>query len=121
MICLADAIREQREAYKARRRDVVGFSIVENLAMWRGIKVTMTGAEVNVIIALIDNAPYPVPYRDLYDAVHYVGYNSGPTKGPTPALGYRVNTRAIVKRMRMKLPDFNLIENISGFGYRWKS
>ena len=61
-----------------------------------------------------------VSYRVLYDLVHGKDFLAG--QGPE---GYRSNMRTFIKRIRKKFCDidanWDLIENYSGFGYRWRA
>ena len=86
---------------------------------WRGEEVPLSVTEFKMVALLATRAGHDVRYRDLYDLVHGSGFVAG-----YGAEGYRSNVRAFVKRIRQKFrevdPDFDEIENYSGFGYRWR-
>jgi len=86
---------------------------------WRGKEVSLSVTEYKMVALLATRAGQDVRYRDLYDLVHGSGFVAG-----YGLEGYRSNVRAFVKRIRQKFreadPDFDEIENYSGFGYRWR-
>jgi two-component system response regulator ChvI len=77
-------------------------------------RVSWKGVEV-VIASNVDRY---VPYRELYDGIHYEGFMAGSGEH-----GYRANVRSSIKRIRNKFrqcdPTFNEIRNCTGFGYCW--
>ncbi|MDR3517816.1 MAG: response regulator transcription factor [Azospirillaceae bacterium] len=87
-------------------------------ALWRGVQVDLTLTEFNIVRTMATRIAEDVSYREIYDLVHSKGFVAG--YGP---VGYRANVRAFIKRIRQKFrmvdPDFDLIENYPGFGYRW--
>ncbi|MDX1485524.1 MAG: response regulator transcription factor [Alphaproteobacteria bacterium] len=88
-------------------------------AYWKGQEVDLTLGEFRIVHCLASRAGQDVRYRDLYDEVHGSGFVAG--EGPE---GFRTNVRTFIKRIRQKFrnidPDFNVIENYPGFGYRWR-
>jgi len=88
-------------------------------AAWRGKQVDLTLTEYRVTRLLAARAGRDVSYREIYDLVRGEGFRAGSGEE-----GYRANVRALIKRIRQKFrdtdPEFDLIENYPGFGYRWK-
>jgi two-component system response regulator ChvI len=88
-------------------------------AFWNGCEVTLSITEFKMVELLATRAGQDVRYRELYDLVHGEGFITG--SGPE---GYRANVRAFVKRIREKFrivdEDWDLVENYSRFGYRWR-
>jgi len=87
-------------------------------AIWKGQHVDLTLTEYKLVHYLAINAGKDIAYRELYDQVRGAGFIAGEGEQ-----GYRTNIRAFIKRVRQKFrdidPDFDLIENYAGFGYRW--
>ena len=87
-------------------------------ALWAGLTVDLTLTEFRIVTLLADKAGQDVGYREIYDLVHGKDFIAG-----HGADGYRANVRTFIKRIRKKFrdgdPDFDHIENYSGFGYRW--
>jgi two-component system response regulator ChvI len=87
-------------------------------AYWNDRDVTLTMGEYNIVHLLASNAGRWVTYRAIYDRVHYEGFVGGSGED-----GYRMNVRAIIKRIRKKFlqcdETFAEIENFMGLGYRW--
>jgi two-component system response regulator ChvI len=87
-------------------------------AYWDEMDVGLTVSEYNVVHLLASNIGGYVTYRAIYDRVNYTGFIAG-----SGSHGYRVNVRAIIKRIRIKFreydPTFNEIQNYAGFGYCW--
>lgn len=87
-------------------------------ASWRGCFVPLSPTEFDVLVLLAEKAGRDVGYRQIYDVVHCPGFVAG--QGDN---GYRANVRAMVKRIRRKFvqldPDFAVLQNYPGFGYRW--
>jgi two-component system, OmpR family, response regulator ChvI len=88
-------------------------------ALWKGQEVSLSLNEFRMIDLLATQPGRHVPYRALYDLVRGPGFLSG--CGPE---GYRSNVRTFIKRIRAKFreidAEWDLIENYSGFGYRWR-
>lgn len=88
-------------------------------AFWKGEEVPLSITEFRMVDLLATRVGQDVRYRDLYNLVRGEGFVAG--YGPE---GYRSNVRAFIKRIREKFReiegDWDLIENYSGFGYRWK-
>ncbi len=88
-------------------------------ALWDGTQVSLSLSEFEVIALLAANAGADVSYRQIYDIIQDTGFLGG--RGPE---GYRTNVRAAIKRIRKKFsvidPEFDVLENYPGFGYRWK-
>ncbi len=89
-------------------------------ACWRDRPVELTLTEFKIVNMMVEKAGEDVSYREIYDLVHGAGFLAG--AGPE---GYRANVRTFVKRIRQKFrdadPDFDMIGNYAGFGYRWKT
>lgn len=88
-------------------------------AYWGGIDVDLTVTEFKVVHLVASHVGDHVPYRRIYDAMHFVGFVSG-----TGEEGYRTNVRSSIKRIRDKFlkldRSFNAIRNYAGFGYCWE-
>jgi two-component system, OmpR family, response regulator ChvI len=88
-------------------------------AFWKGSEVALTNTEFKMVDLLATRAGEDIRYRELYDLVHGEGFLTG-----SGAEGYRANVRAFVKRIRDKFRvvdrDWDVLENYSGFGYRWR-
>jgi len=91
----------------------------EGRAYWRGVDVNLTVSEFRVVHALALQAGKFVPYRQIYDAMHYEGFMAGSGDD-----GYRANVRSAIKRIRIKFLEcdrsFDEIKNYNGFGYCWE-
>lgn len=89
-------------------------------ATWNEKVVELTLTEFKIVTLLASKPGEDVPYRDMYDMVHGAGFLAG--AGPE---GFRANVRTFVKRIRQKFrdvdPEFDMIGNYAGFGYRWKT
>ena len=87
-------------------------------AYWRGQELELTLTEFNILVLLVTRAGEDIAYRDIYDLVHGKDFIAG-----YGAEGYRANVRTFIKRIRKKFrdidPNFDLIDNYAGFGYRW--
>jgi two-component system response regulator ChvI len=87
-------------------------------ALWKDMQVDLTATEFDIVDYLASRAGHDVQYRELYDLAHGEGFVAG-----SGGLGYRVNVRSFIKRIRHKFhkvdADFAQIENYLGFGYRW--
>jgi two-component system response regulator ChvI len=85
---------------------------------WKGANVDLTVSELKLVVAIASNDGKYVPYRQLYDTVHYEGFVAGSGEH-----GYRANIRSSIKRIRRKFqdcdPTFDQIQNYTGFGYCW--
>jgi two-component system response regulator ChvI len=88
-------------------------------AAWRGRSVPLSRNEFDVVALLAESAGHDVGYRQIYDVVRGNGFVAGQGED-----GYRANVRAMVKRIRRKFvqldPDFTVLQNYPGFGYRWR-
>jgi two-component system response regulator ChvI len=95
------------------RRDV-------NRVFWNDREVDLTLTEFRILDYLVTRAGQDVRYRELYDIVHGEGFAAG-----SGQMGFRVNVRSFIKRIRQKFRDvdaeFDHIENYPGFGYRWRN
>ena len=100
-----------RHGHLQLRRDV-------NRAYWKDTQVDLTLTEFQIVCYLVSRAGQDVRYRDIYDIVHGEGFAAG-----SGEIGFRVNVRSFIKRIRQKFRDidseFTQIENYPGFGYRW--
>ena len=85
---------------------------------WKGTNVDLTVSELKLVFVIASNDGRYVPYRQLYDTVHYQGFVAGSGEH-----GYRANVRSSIKRIRRKFqdcdPTFDEIRNYTGFGYCW--
>ena len=88
-------------------------------AHWKTRSVPLTHTEFKVVRHLAMGAGRDASYREIYDLMRGEGFKAGQGED-----GYRTNVRAIVKRVRQKFrdidPEFEALENYSGFGYRWR-
>ena len=86
---------------------------------WKGMEVDLTVSELKIVVLIASNVGRYVPYREIYDAVHYEGFVAGSGEH-----GYRANVRSSVKRIRNRFrecdPTFDQIRNYAGFGYYWE-
>lgn len=89
-------------------------------ATWKDKPVELTLTEFKIVRMLVETVGEDLSYRAIYDLVHGAGFLAG--AGPE---GFRANVRTFVKRIRQKFrdvdPDFDMIGNYAGFGYRWKT
>ncbi len=87
---------------------------------WRGERVDLTLSEVKIVKMLTAKPGQDFSYRSLYDLLRGEGFQAGAGEQ-----GYRANVRAMVKRIRQSFravdPEFDLIKNYPGFGYRWSA
>jgi len=88
-------------------------------AYYDGRLVDLTLNEFNIVRLLAtDKVDDDVSYRQIYDLVRGEGFLAGDGE-----LGYRVNVRSFIKRVRQKFRDidqgFDCIASYPGFGYRW--
>jgi two-component system response regulator ChvI len=86
---------------------------------WDGRPVELTVTEFRIIRHLVRRAGDNVSYREIYDCVHGAGFIAGYGDD-----GFRTNVRSLIKRIRQKFraidPEFDEIENLPSFGYRWR-
>ncbi|HVO16517.1 MAG TPA: response regulator transcription factor [Alphaproteobacteria bacterium] len=86
---------------------------------WDGRPVELTVTEFRIIRHLVRRAGDNVSYREIYDCVHGAGFIAGYGDD-----GFRTNVRSLIKRIRQKFraidSDFDEIENLPSFGYRWR-
>jgi two-component system response regulator ChvI len=87
-------------------------------AYWNGVDVGLTLGEYQIVHLLTSNVGRYVTYRAIYDRMTYEGFIAG-----TGNVGYRVNVRTAIKRIRNKFrecdPAFDEIENYTSLGYCW--
>jgi len=87
-------------------------------AFWQGRPVELTLTEFRMVGRLALKPGEDVSYREIYDLVHGKDFVAG-----SGTDGYRANVRTFIKRIRKKFrdldPEFALIHNYPGFGYRW--
>jgi two-component system, OmpR family, response regulator ChvI len=88
-------------------------------AYWNHVDVGLTLGEYKIVHLLVSNAGSYVTYRAAYDRLHYEGFIAGIGED-----GFRANVRSAIKRIRNKFracdPNFDKIENYTGFGYCWR-
>jgi two-component system response regulator ChvI len=86
-------------------------------ALWRQRDVGLTITEYKIVTLLVSGKGIQ-SYRTIYDTMHYAGFVAG-----SGGLGYTINVRSLVKRIRRKFvavdPGFSAIENVHKVGYRW--
>jgi len=86
---------------------------------WNQVDVGLTFGEYKIVNLLASNVGRYVPYRAVYDCLHYEGFIAG-----TGEDGYRANVRSAIKRIRNKFrscdPAFDEIKNYTSFGYCWR-
>ncbi len=87
-------------------------------AFWNGRPVDLTLTEFRMVGRLALKPGEDLSYREIYDLVHGKDFVAG-----SGSDGYRANVRTFIKRIRKKFrdvdPEFALIHNYPGFGYRW--
>lgn len=87
-------------------------------ALWRQRDVRLTLTEYRIVAQLAAHEGEFQTYREIYDVAHYAGFAAGSGEH-----GYETNVRSLMKRIRRKFlaidPDFSMIENAHGIGYRW--
>ena len=86
-------------------------------ALWQQRDTGLTVTEFKIVTLLVSSAGIQ-SYRTIYDTAHYAGFVAG-----SGALGYTINVRSLIKRIRRKFlsvdPDFSQIKNVHRIGYRW--
>jgi two-component system response regulator ChvI len=87
-------------------------------AYWDENDVNLTVSEFKIVHLIVSRAGEYVSYRQIYDAMHYVGVVAGVGEH-----GFRANVRSSIKRIRRKFLEcdatFDEIRNYNGFGYCW--
>jgi len=87
-------------------------------AYWGDVDLNLTISEFKIVHLIASRVGEYVPYRQIYDAMHYAGFVAG-----SGDEGYRTNVRSAIKRIRKKFqecdPTFDKIKNYTGFGYCW--
>lgn len=68
-----------------------------NRAEWRGIDVKLTRTEYKIVALLAAKPGESATYRQIYDAMHYVGFLAGQGR-----VGIMTNVRSNIKRIRRK-------------------
>jgi two-component system response regulator ChvI len=109
---------EQRDSEPTLALGKLVLKLGVSRAYWDGKDVELTLTEYKIVHLLATQAGTYVSYRQIYDAVHYIGFMAGSGED-----GYRSNVRSSIKRIRNKFkdcsPDFDEITNYNGFGYCW--
>lgn len=86
-------------------------------ALWQQRDTGLTVTEYKIVRLLVSGAGIQ-SYRTIYDTAHYAGFIAG-----SGALGYTINVRSLIKRIRGKFlvvdPHFSQIKNVRRIGYRW--
>ena len=86
-------------------------------ALWQQRDTGLTVTEFKIVTLLVSSAGIQ-SYRTIYDTAHYAGFVAG-----SGALGYTINVRSLIKRIRRKFlavdPHFSQIKNVHRIGYRW--
>ena len=89
-------------------------------ALWKDRPVVLTVTQFRIIQLLASRADQDISYREIYDTVHGAGFAAGDGE-----LGYRVNVRSLIKRIRRSFEavdsEFDAIANYPAFGYRWRA
>jgi two-component system response regulator ChvI len=110
---------EQRDSEPTLALGKLVLKLGVSRAYWDGKDVELTLTEYKIVHLLATQAGTCVSYRQIYDAMHYIGFMAGSGED-----GYRSNVRSSIKRIRIKFkdcsPDFDEITNYNGFGYCWK-
>jgi len=115
--------RIQPEAMAELQRTIIEHGQLQLLldtkrAFWKDVRLELTLTEFKIVEYLATRPGQDVRYRELYDIVHGEGFTAG-----SGEIGFRVNVRAFIKRIRQKFrdvdPAFVQIENYPGYGYRW--
>lgn len=87
-------------------------------AFWDWADVGLTVSEYDVVHLLATNVGLYMTYREIYNLQYYEGFVAG-----SGELGYRINVRSSIKRIRRKFcrldPSFAEIQTSSSLGYRW--
>lgn len=85
--------------------------------LWGNINLELTPMEFRVANLLSRQFDTNWSYRALYDICRGPGFIAGGTQG------FETNVRTTIKRIRAKFKavdrNFNAIDNVQGFGYRW--
>jgi two-component system, OmpR family, response regulator ChvI len=85
--------------------------------LWQQRDTGLTVTEYKIVRLLVSGTGIQ-SYRTIYDTAHYAGFVAG-----SGALGYTINVRSLIKRIRRKFlavdPGFCAIKNVHGIGYRW--
>jgi two-component system response regulator ChvI len=101
------------------RQGELALDLASARAQWKTQSVPLTHTEFKVVRHLAMGAGRDASYREIYDLMRGEGFKAGQGEE-----GFRTNVRAIVKRVRQKFrdidPEFEALENYSGFGYRWR-
>jgi len=86
-------------------------------ALWQRQDIGLTVTEYKIVRLLVSGAGIQ-SYRTIYDTARYSGFIAG-----SGALGYTINVRSLIKRIRGKFlvvdPHFSQIKNVHRIGYRW--
>jgi len=86
-------------------------------ALWRQQDTGLTVTEYKIVKLLVSDRDIH-SYRAIYDTAHYAGFVAG-----SGALGYTINVRSLIKRIRRKFlaidSGFSGIKNVHRVGYRW--
>jgi len=118
LILSGQKAREPASRDNVIRVDDLSLHCDAHRATWNGANIGLTLTEFNIAAHLVTNAGRDVSYREIYDIVHGEGFVAGDGE-----IGYRINVRAFIKRIRQKFrdvdPQFARIVNYPGFGYRW--
>jgi two-component system response regulator ChvI len=97
----------------------LGLKLKSFRAVWAGDRVPLTVTEFKIVRLLACRAGEKVSYREIYDVVHGSGFVAG--DGPD---GYRSNVRSLIRNIRNRFrgidAEFAEIENLPGYGYRWR-
>jgi two-component system response regulator ChvI len=85
--------------------------------LWQQRDTGLTVTEYKIVRLLVSGTGIQ-SYRTIYDTAHYAGFIAG-----SGALGYTINVRSLIKRIRRKFlavdPGFSAIKNVHRIGYRW--
>ncbi|SEP43746.1 two-component system, OmpR family, response regulator ChvI [Rhodospirillales bacterium URHD0017] len=85
--------------------------------LWQQQDTGMTVTEYKIVRLLVSGTGIQ-SYRTIYDTAHYAGFVAG-----SGALGYTINVRSLIKRIRRKFlavdRGFSAIKNVHRIGYRW--
>lgn len=116
---IAQMSSDERVQRRLLRSGKLLLNPVECRAAWDGADVELTITEFRMVELLVAYSPQHVTYRELYDIARYPGFYGG-----HGTLGYRVNVRSAIRRIRTKFarldPTFSQISNYQSLGYVWR-
>src|SRR3546814_10181916 len=80
----------------------------------------LTVAQFKIVRLLAREPGRSFSFREIYDVVHGVNFSAG--DGPD---GFRMKVRSLIRKIRARFRslerNFDEIENVAGYGYRWRA